>query len=69
MPDVTSESLTVLSPRRGRPRARERSVPAYTWLPESDFDFLDDFARKHDTNPSAVLRKLVKAFKARTEFP
>lgn len=48
--------------RRGRPKADEPGIRISTWVPESEFDSLAKYARRHDRSLSALLREALKRF-------
>jgi len=47
---------------RGRPKVDEHGVRVSTWVPESTYDNLTKYARRHDRSLSSLLRESLKRF-------
>jgi hypothetical protein len=62
MNEVTSDSLSVITPRRrGRPRVEQPRSSVSTWIPANYHDLLIKIAAERETSVSALVRSLVLA--------
>lgn len=57
---MSEPTVTILTSRGGRPRAKEPGIRVSTWIPESEFDELTQLAVRRAQSLSSLVKELLR---------